>query len=93
MGIKRGLESFSYKLHSQSDDHDWSSFCYDIISNLYLLADHDLRLGQAIMVCLDNDLYDKITGTRFDIWQVTDPTDKKLDLFIDQIFNLYVEAL
>ena len=52
-----------------------------------------MRLGQAIMNGLTQDYYTRITGTQFDIWEVTNPNDPKLDRFAEQIFNIYSETM
>ena len=93
MGVTQNLIQFNIRLQAQSDDPIWLWFCGYLMSSIYLQDNTNMRLGQAIMNGLNQDYYTRITGTQFDIREVTNPNDPRLDRFAEQIFNIYSETM
>lgn len=80
-------------------DNDWNKLIEgvrNIVNQSFKIRGRDLRIGQKIMLGLNErrqDLFNALTNTEFDIWEVTDPFDPKIEKFAEELFRKFVETL
>lgn len=91
MTSRRDIDRAINYLANQSGDLGWQIYIAYIKGRVYKRIFP--RVGQTVMSGLDRDLFVKITGTEFDIWEMVDADDVKLERFAEKVFEIYVENL
>lgn len=75
---------------------DWDDFIVSVMNIAAFDLPTDMRIGQKLMNGLGSEspwMYEKISNTPYDIWELDDPYDPRISKFFEKVFELFVEAL
>jgi hypothetical protein len=75
---------------------EWKDFVVPVLNKAWWDLPDEMRVGQRLMNALGElhpEMFERIAGTHFDVWEIDTNNFEKLNLFFERVFELFVEAL